>query len=68
MFDYVNFDDQTWPDLDAALSQFIHGAFADLPLDRILRAWEDVYGAERIAQWKQASQSGTGEGLAGIPG
>lgn len=28
-----------------------HGAFADVPLDRILAAWRETYGAERVQGW-----------------
>ncbi len=28
-----------------------HGSFADLPLDRILAAWNEAYGKERVARW-----------------
>jgi len=28
-----------------------HGTFADLPLERILRAWEETYGRERVRLW-----------------
>ncbi len=28
-----------------------HGTFADLPLDRILMAWEETYGRERVRLW-----------------
>ncbi|GAB4255559.1 MAG: transglutaminase family protein [Deferrisomatales bacterium] len=28
-----------------------HGTFADIPLDRILAAWEETYGRERVRGW-----------------
>ena len=28
-----------------------HGAFADIPLDRILKAWRNAYGDERVDAW-----------------
>lgn len=31
-----------------------HGSFEDLPLDRILEAWRDVYGADRVRAWTDA--------------
>jgi len=45
-----------------------HGSFADLPLERILAAWEETYGAERVGLWRQASESGSNRGQQGIPG
>ncbi len=32
-----------------------HGAFWDIPLQPMLKAWEDAYGRDKIEQWKQAS-------------
>lgn len=31
-----------------------HGSFADVPLERILKAWEEAYGKERLTAWKNA--------------
>ena len=31
-----------------------HGSFADVPLPRILEAWEEAYGKERIEIWKKS--------------
>lgn len=31
-----------------------HGEFHDIPVDLIVSSWEDVYGKERIASWKEA--------------
>jgi hypothetical protein len=28
-----------------------HGTFADVPVDRIVEAWEKTYGKERVAAW-----------------
>ncbi len=28
-----------------------HGTFSDVPLDRILAAWKEAYGKERVARW-----------------
>jgi hypothetical protein len=35
-----------------------HGAFADVPMEPMLQAWEDVYGPERVELWKQAYLDG----------
>jgi len=32
-----------------------HGEFSDIPVDRIVRSWEDTYGKERIEEWKVES-------------
>ncbi len=31
-----------------------HGTYADIPVDIIVRAWEEVYGRERVKAWIQA--------------
>ncbi len=31
-----------------------YGAFADVPLEQMLQAWEDVYGRGRVELWKKA--------------
>jgi len=31
-----------------------HGTFADIPVDVILRAWEETYGKERVRAWIEA--------------
>lgn len=28
-----------------------HGSFADIPLDRIVIAWEEIYGKDRVGKW-----------------
>ena len=28
-----------------------HGSYADIPIDRILRAWKETYGEERFTTW-----------------
>ena len=35
-----------------------HGAFADIPMEPMLQAWEDEYGAERVLLWKEALATG----------
>ncbi|MFH2008580.1 MAG: transglutaminase-like domain-containing protein [bacterium] len=29
-----------------------HGAFADVPMGPMLAAWDEAYGADRVAQWR----------------
>jgi transglutaminase-like putative cysteine protease len=31
-----------------------HGAFTDIPLEPMLKAWEAAYGRDQVAAWKQA--------------
>jgi len=38
-----------------------HGSYADIPLDIILRAWEETYGQERVRGWIEAMEK-SGEG------
>jgi transglutaminase-like putative cysteine protease len=33
-----------------------HGAFPDVPLEPMLKAWETAYGHDRVEAWKQAFQ------------
>jgi transglutaminase-like putative cysteine protease len=35
-----------------------HGAFADIPLQPMLKAWEETYGHDKVELWKQACKSG----------
>ena len=30
-----------------------HGTFADVPLDLILRAWDEAYGKDKVREWKK---------------
>ena len=41
-----------------------HGAFADIPLDRILAAWYETYGRERVEVWIDAFEKAGGRPLA----
>jgi transglutaminase-like putative cysteine protease len=34
-----------------------HGEFADIPVDLIVKSWEDTYGRERVAGWKDAIEN-----------
>lgn len=34
-----------------------HGEFSDIPVDRIVKAWEDAYGKERVAGWKDVIEN-----------
>ena len=38
-----------------------HGAFADIPVDRIVRSWETVYGQERVRKWIAAFEKSGGK-------
>ncbi|MEW6673418.1 MAG: transglutaminase-like domain-containing protein [Thermodesulfobacteriota bacterium] len=38
-----------------------HGAFADVPVERIVSAWKKAYGGRRVQQWIDAFEK-TGEG------
>jgi len=40
-----------------------HGTYADIPVGRILAAWRDTYGEDRVARWIAAFE--TPEGLSG---
>ncbi|MBI4773980.1 MAG: transglutaminase domain-containing protein [Deltaproteobacteria bacterium] len=35
-----------------------HGVYADVPLDKILPAWEAEYGKERVRKWIQGHEAG----------
>ena len=37
-----------------------HGSFPDIPLDRILAAWHEVYGKERVEAWIDAFEKSGG--------
>jgi transglutaminase-like putative cysteine protease len=57
----VEFDgknDAIFPSHDADNRKFVeyvrhHGVFSDLPLDLILKAWDEIYGRERVEEWKK---------------
>lgn len=57
----VEFDgknDAIFPSHDADNRKFVeyvrhHGVFSDVPLDLILKAWDQAYGRERIEEWKK---------------
>jgi transglutaminase-like putative cysteine protease len=51
-----------FPPTDDQGRQFVeyvrnHGAFPDIPLKPMLKAWEEAYGRDKIELWKQASAS-----------
>jgi transglutaminase-like putative cysteine protease len=60
----VEFDgnnDAIFPSHDADNRKFVeyvrhHGVFSDLPLDLILKAWDQVYGKAKIEEWKEGLQ------------
>jgi len=35
-----------------------HGVYADIPIDRILAAWENEYGKERVQKWIEGFEAG----------
>lgn len=37
-----------------------HGSFADVPLDRIIPAWEMEYGPDRVRQWMELHEAAGG--------
>jgi transglutaminase-like putative cysteine protease len=39
------------------------GTYADIPVDTILRAWEDAYGKEKVGQWIEALEQSAGKVL-----
>jgi hypothetical protein len=53
-FDGIN--DSIFHEFNSEKSRFMeyidyHGEFADIPLDIILKSWDDIYGKERVASW-----------------
>jgi hypothetical protein len=38
-----------------------HGTYADIPVDQIVDAWKEVYGAERVRQWIKAFETSGGK-------
>ncbi len=40
-----------------------HGDFTDLDLDRLLEAWQQVYGADRVQLWRAMADESTDESL-----
>jgi transglutaminase-like putative cysteine protease len=34
-----------------------HGAFADIPVERIVAAWQEAYGRDRVARWIEAFEA-----------
>jgi len=50
-------EDALFPPYDERGRRFVeyirhHGSFADLPLEAILKAWEEAYGKEKVERWK----------------
>lgn len=41
-----------------------HGSYSDIPLDRILAAWNETYGRERVQAWIDAFEQAGGGGVA----
>jgi len=53
-FDGIN--DSIFHEYNSEESRFMeyidyHGEFSDVPLDLILKSWEDIYGKDRVASW-----------------
>lgn len=40
-----------------------HGRYRDVPLDTLLEAWEQTYGKQRVAMWRQAFVEGLVPGM-----
>ncbi len=40
-----------------------HGTYADIPVEEILRAWEKVYGRERVRHWIQMFEHAGGKSI-----
>ncbi len=38
-----------------------HGSYADLPLEKIVSAWQQAYGDQRVASWIESFESGGGK-------
>ncbi len=38
-----------------------HGTYADIPVDRIVDAWKETYGHERVRKWIDAFDATGGE-------
>ncbi len=41
-----------------------HGTYADIPVDRILAAWHETYGRDRVQAWIDAFEKADGRRLA----
>ena len=37
-----------------------HGTYADIPVEKIVAAWREVYGEDRVEQWIQSYEESTG--------
>lgn len=56
-------DDAVFPSTDLAgkpYAEYVcyHGSFDDLPFDRVMKGWREVYGNERVDLWLAAFKSG----------
>lgn len=40
-----------------------HGVYADVPVDRIIEAWKEAYGTDRIANWIKMFELSEGRSL-----
>jgi len=38
-----------------------HGTYADIPVDKILAAWEEAYGKEKVQSWIALHQQSKGK-------
>jgi transglutaminase-like putative cysteine protease len=57
--DFDGINDSIFHAFNSANARFMeyityHGEFHDIPVDIIVKAWEEVYGRDRIAAWKEA--------------
>jgi hypothetical protein len=42
----------------------LHGAYADVPVDRIVAEWEKTYGRHRVRDWIKRFEEAAGRSLA----
>jgi len=57
--EFNGFDDSVFQPFNLERQQFMeyvtdHGTFADVPVERILAAWKEVYGEDRVLGWIEA--------------
>ena len=37
-----------------------HGTYADIPVDKIVAAWREVYGEDRVGKWIEGFEASDG--------
>jgi hypothetical protein len=40
-----------------------HGSFADIPVARIVEAWEEAYGSDKVRLWIDAFEQSGGKSM-----